>query len=331
MKDLLFREGYRFDFFQAVRLLQRLYPEREPVGASVDPRKEAVRFRSKVSIAFPPSAIDEIEAPPEADADRPARMTVPFWGLTGPIGVLPAPYTELLIERVRFKDTALWEFLDLFHHRMLSFFYRAWEKSRFPVSYERTGEDPFTAYLFDEVGMGTAGLRGRMSVPDQALVFYAGLISQKPHSSTAIAQVLGDYFRVPVTVVQFHGQWLPLEAENLTRVGAANSELGKNLVAGTHVFVSQSKFRVRLGPLTLRQFGAFLPNGRALRPLGQLTRFLAGFEFDFDVQLVLKKEEVPPCRLGGEGPIPPMLGWTTWIRTEEMKEDASDVVLPIDN
>lgn len=330
MRDLLFSEGYRFDFFQAVRLLERLDPDREPVGESVDPKKEAVRFRSRVSLMFPPSQIHDIEAPGPGESG-PAKMTVPFWGLTGPIGVLPTPYTELLIERTRYKDTGLWEFLDLFHHRLLSFFYRAWEKSRFPVAYERTGEDRFTTFLFDVVGMGTDHLRGRMAVPDQALVFYSGLIAQRPHSATALAQVLRDYFRVPVEVDQFHGQWLALEAENLTRMGAANSELGVNLVAGTHVFVSQSKFRVRLGPLTLRQFSSFLPNGRALRPLSQMSRFLAGFELDFDVQLVLKKEEVPPCQLGGAGAIPPMLGWSTWVRTEEMKEDAGDVVLPVDN
>ncbi len=290
-----------------------------------------VRFRSLVSLRFPPSQIYEIEEPPPGEGDKPPEMTVQFWGLTGPLGVLPAPYTELLIERTRYKDNALWVFLDLLGHRMLALFYRAWEKARFPVAYERTGEDAFTQYLFDVIGMGTKGLRGRMAVPDQALLFYAGLIAQRPHSATAIASILRDYFGVPVRIVQFFGQWLPLEAENLTRMGAANSELGRNMVAGTHVFVSQSKFRVRLGPLTLRQFANFLPNGRSLRPLSQLTRYLAGMELDFDVQLVLKREEVPECQLGGSAAIPAMLGWSTWVRTDEMRKDADDVVLPVDN
>jgi type VI secretion system protein ImpH len=329
VKDLLFSEGYRFSFFQAVRLLERLSPGKEPVGYAVDPRTEVVRFRSRVSLGFPPSEIHEITE--DVALDRPPEMTVGFFGLVGPVGPLPHAYTELLIERARYKDTALWSFLDLFHHRLLSLFYRAWEKYRFPIAYERTGEDPFTLYLFDVVGMGTKGLRGRMEVQDQALLYYAGLVAQRPRSAVAIAAILRDYFGVPAEVVQFHGQWLPLEQENLSRVGSANSDLGRNVVAGTHIFVSQSKFRVRLGPLTLAQFGWFLPVGRALRPLAQLTRLLAGMELDFDVQLVLKREEVPFCKLSSGAVIPPMLGWTTWVRTEEMQQDAGDVVLTVDN
>ncbi len=328
MREVLFSEGYRFEFFQAVRLLERLARDRDPVGGTGLPSHEAVRFRTRVSLEFPASAIHEIR-----DSERPGAppdMVVAFLGMTGPMGVLPHPYTELLLQRVRQKDEALWEFLDIFNHRLLSFFYRAWEKHRFPISYERTGQDAFTEYLFDLIGMGTPGLRGRMQVPDQALLFYAGLIGQKPHSAAAIQAVLRDYFGVPVALRQFHGQWLALDPAFRSRIGTANSTLGGDMVCGARVFNAQSKFRVRLGPLSLRQFESFLPDGRSHRPVGEWTRFLAGMEFDFDVQLVLRKEEVPPCQLGGGGP-PPRLGWTSWVKTAELKEDPSEVVLSMSN
>jgi type VI secretion system protein ImpH len=98
-------------------------------------------------------------------------MVINFIGLTGPSAVLPTPYTELLLERVRYKDTALRDFLDLFNHRMASLFYRAWERSRFPVAYERGGDNPFTQYLLDLVGMGTRGLRDRLAILDEGLLF----------------------------------------------------------------------------------------------------------------------------------------------------------------
>ena len=179
--------------------------------------------------------------------------------------------------------------------------------------------------------MGTPGLRGRMAVNDQALLLYAGIVAQKPHSAGSIAAVLRDYFRAPAEIVQFLGQWFPLEPENVTRLGAANSELGRTVVAGGSVFVSQSKFRVRLGPLDLGRFVSFLPVGPAFRPLTDLVRYLAGLEFDYDVQLVLRKEDVPPCSLDSKSPLPPMLGWTTWITSETPRKDADDVVLPVDN
>lgn len=327
MREELFAESYRFEFFQAVRLLERLSRDREPVGRAGPPSHEIVRFRTRVSLAFPASAIHEIR-----DGRRPGdppEMVVTFLGMTGPLGVLPSAYTELLYERTRQKDNSLWEFLDLFHHRLISFFYRAWEKYRFPIPYERTGEDSFTEYLFDLIGMGTAGLRGRLVVPDQALLFYAGLIAQRPHSAASIRAILSDYFGIPVRLLQFQGQWIALDPEHRSKIGEANSTLGGDMICGARVFNAQSKFRVRLGPLTFRQFESFLPQGASYRPIAEWARLFAGLEFDFDIQLVLKKEEVPPCQLGG-GALP-RLGWTTWLQTQELSEDPSEVVLSVTN
>ena len=327
MRERLIEECYRFDFFQAVRLLGRLDPDRELVGGTGAPGNEAVRFRTRVSLEFPASAVHEIREPARAGA--PPEMVVTFLGMTGAMGVLPHPYTELLIDRTRHRDNTLWDFLDIFNHRLISFFYRAWEKYRFPISYERTGEDSFTEYLFDLVGMGTAGLRGRLAVPDQGMLLYAGLIAQRPHSAVAIASILRGYFGAPVRLQQFHGQWLALDPEYRSRIGTANSTLGGDMVCGARVFNAQSKFRLRFGPLTFRQFESFLPTGNSHRAVADWTRFLVGMELDFDIQLVLKKEEVPPCQLGA-GP-PPRLGWTSWVKTEALKEDPSEVVLSVTN
>ncbi|HEX8089073.1 MAG TPA: type VI secretion system baseplate subunit TssG, partial [Blastocatellia bacterium] len=163
----LFDEAYRFDFFQAVRLLERTYPQRQPLGRNGHPSREVVRFRTRVSLDFPPSQIHQINGTIAGDDNQPPEMMVAFMGLTGPLGVLPHPYTELLLERVRYQDNALWEFLDLFNHRMISLFYTAWEKYRFPIAYERAGPDRFTEYLFDIIGLGTAGLRGRLGMQDE--------------------------------------------------------------------------------------------------------------------------------------------------------------------
>lgn len=327
MRAQLLTEGYRFEFFQAIRLLERLEPEREPVGREGPPSREVVRFRTRVSLEFPASQIHEIRD----SSGGPPDMTVAFFGMTGPLGLLPHPYTELLIDRTRRQDRALWEFLDLFHHRFLSFFYRAWEKYRFPIAYERKQRDPFTEYLFDLIGMGTAGLSGRMSVPDQRLLLYAGLIAQRPHSASAMESILRHHFGVPARVQQFCDQWLPLEEEYRARLGKANSRMGADLVCGERIRSVQSKFRVRLGPMTLAQYLAFLPGGARFREAADLTRFLAGMEFDFDIQLVLAAAEVPPCVLSADAPAPPLLGWATWLTTRAVSEDASPVVLSVPN
>src|SRR5262249_41651130 len=155
----------------------------------------------------------------------------------------------------------MWEFLDLFTHRMASLFYRAWEKYRFPVAYERDEQDRFTQYLYDIIGMGTGGLRGRLGLrartpprADQAPLFYAGLSAQRPHSAGARAAILSDYFGVPARIEQFVGQWLTLDDDSRSYIGRANSELGVNTIAGARVWETQSKFRLKFGPLTFIEF-----------------------------------------------------------------------------
>src|SRR2546428_708401 len=235
--QLCFAEGYRFDFFQAVRLLKSLYPERQPIGHSASPAEEVVRFRARLALSFPPSAIHEITRAP--DAAQPAQMTVAFMGLTGLLSALPRHYTELLLERGRRRDWTLRDFLDIFNHRMISLFYRAWEKYRLPIVYEgaawrQQDNDRFSQYLFDLMGLGTTGLRGRMDVADQALLFYTGLLAQHPHSASVLVGFLQDYFGVPVEVVQFMGQWLPLALESRSRLGPGEDQnaLGVSAVTG---------------------------------------------------------------------------------------------------
>jgi len=331
LSRLLFDEAYRFDFFHAVRLLERIYPKREQIGSDGPVGNEVVRFKARTSLEFPASEIYEIAREREDETGAPAQMVVNFLGMTGPSGVLPVPYTELVIERVRYKDTALRDFLDLFNHRLASLFYRAWEKYRFPVGYERNQKDPFSQFLFDIVGMGTGGLRGRLGFADEGLLLYAGLIAQRPHSATAIELILSDYFDVPVDLQQFSGQWLDIDEASLTRVGAANTELGVNAIVGSRFWDRQSRFRVRIGPLNFEQFQAFLPNGSAFQPVTRLTRYLAGMEFDFDVQLILRAFEVPACQLSTRGPELPMLGWTTWLKTKPLQIDDPQLILAVKN
>jgi type VI secretion system protein ImpH len=334
VETLLQDEPYRFEFFQAVRLLERLMPERLPVGRVTDegqvinPGREVARFRTAVSLAFPPSQVQGLEQSQDGEGDRQPRMEVAFMGLTGPLGVLPNHYTELLIDRLRAGDRAMYDFLDLFNHRLISFFYRAWEKYRFPVAYERRpNDDQFTSFLFSIIGLSTRGLLHRMNLRDEGLLCYGGLIAQRPHSAAAFEAIVGDYFGVKASMIQFAGQWLPLDADSVSKLGAANNVLGVSAVAGARVWDAQSKFRMKIGPVGYKQFASFLPTGSAFKPMMEIIKLLAGPEFDFDVQLVLKAEEVPGTVLTTRARRRPMLRWNTWLRSRPFERDDEQVVL----
>jgi type VI secretion system protein ImpH len=328
IEEILREDPCSFEFFQAVTLLQRLRYGRQPVGRFSNPEEEAVHFRVNTSLAFPASQIQEIEWPESA----PPSMTVNFMGLTGPQGVLPYTYSEFILERLRAKDATLVDFLDIFNHRMISFFHRAWEKYRFPVTYCLGDEDRFTQRLLDLIGMGTPGLQERQPVRDEALLHYVALLGLQSRSAAALEQLLSDYFEVPVEVEQFVGAWYRLDPASQSRVDEGESDgeqLGVGVVVGDEVWDQQSRVRVKVGPMPLSRYLDFLPEGSAYEPLRALTRFFSNDEFDFEVELILEREQVPACEVGSLGVAAPQLGWVTWLKSAPFEREASDTILSL--
>lgn len=312
----------RFNFFQAVRLLLRMLPERKMIGGFANPRLEVVRFGSHNSLTFPPSDIYSIDL----DGEMPA-MTVNFMGLTGPAGVLPYCYSDLVANRTREKDRAMAAFFDIFNHRMISLFYRAWEKYRSAVAWERDGQDRLSNYLLCLIGIGTPDMQERLSIRDESLLFYTGVLALAPRSATAFEHILEDYFDVPCEVEQFVGAWQELAVSDqcvFEEAGSLSEQLGVGAVAGDAVWDLQSRIRIKLGPLTRKQYIGFLPVGAAHRPLRELTRFFCGDNLGVELQLVLKRDEVPQCELGEDHPVGPRLGWTTWTKSGSFFDRAPD-------
>ena len=325
----LHEEPHRFDFFQAVRLLEKSYPDRVSIAESTTPNSEVVRFKGNPSLRFPPSQIDSIEqVQGQTEEDDFVEMMVNFMGLVGIVGVLPTHYSELIVDRIRYGDSTFLAFTDVFTHRAVSLFYRAWEKYKFPVQYER-GNDDFTAYLFDFVGLGTMGMRGKMGFDEEGLLPYSGLIIQKPHSATAMNQILTDYFGLEANTKQFFGQWLDLDSENITKLGKKNSRLGESAIIGTRIWDQQSKFRLILGAMPFTRFRSVLPNGDGHKSLVSLVRFLAGGDLDYDIKLILKAKQVPSCILTTRAKRRPMLGWTSWLKSKPFDADDNQVVLQV--
>jgi type VI secretion system protein ImpH len=324
----LLRDPTAFQFFQAVRLLGLVSPGKHQVGEFVDPADEAVRFSVPASLAFPPSEVRSVEDVP----DGPLRMTVNFMGLTGPQGVLPYHYTLLVAERLLKRDRGLRDFLDIFHHRILSLFYRSWEKSHFPVVYERGHQDPITRHVRDLVGVGGDATPDQPQPHRDALLFYAGLLLPQPRSALGLEQLLEGFFGVPVAVEQFVGEWYTPAGETQCVVSDDDrvaGRLGSGALVGDAVWDRQAKVRIRIGPLARERYEAFLPGGAPHEELRQLTRFYGGGALEFEVQLVLARADVPSCVLGGgEGEGLP-LGWSTWVRTAPPTRDPDDTILTL--
>ncbi len=350
LERALSAHGTGFDFVQATRLLMRLYPEKAAIGGWDDPAREVVRYSVPPSFAFPASEIAKLDMPmmpvaPVAPGEKPttviaaaaaasasprtqARMAVRFLGATGPQGVLPHVYTAHAASRARVRDTAFRDFLDLFHHRVLSLFYRAWERHHPMVSAERGDEDRLRAHLLDMVGAGTAGVRAQSVVGADTLAYYAGLLALRTRPAIGLAQLIADHFRVPATVEQFVGEWQPLRHGGQCALGddGFDGQLGAAVV-GNAVYDPLAKVRLRLGPLTRAQFDAFLPGGGSYESLRQLARLYADDQVGVEAQLVLQRDEIPGATLGTQGS--PALGFGSWLRAKPPVRDADDVRLTL--
>jgi type VI secretion system protein ImpH len=325
--DQLAENACSFEFFQAVTLLQRLTDLR-PVGGFSNPEDEAVHFRVNPRLGFPASQIQTLEF----SEDAPPEMMVNFMGLTGPSGVLPYAYSEMILERIRAKDHSVSAFFDIFNHRAISLFYRAWQKSRFPVTYSAGPRDLFTRYLLDLIGLGTDGLRDRQEVEDEALLHYVSLLGMQARSAGALEQIIEDYFEVPVEIQQFTGAWYGLDEPTqcaMSDMDTPSCQLGAGAVVGDAVWDRQARVRIRLGPLGMERYCDFLPEASAYKALRAITRFFSNQCLEFELQLVLERAQTPGTELDFDAANPVRLGWVSWLRTAPLGTDPDETILTL--
>ena len=329
--EALSREPYRYDFYETLRRLECLYPDRPRWAMARRPSAEPIRLGQDPDLAFAPAPIASLEF--GRDGALP-RLQVRLFGLLGPNGPLPIHLTEYVRHRLRHAaDPTLSRFLDLFHHRFIALFYRAWAQAQPHVNRDRPGQDRFRIYIGSFVGIAPDALRDGDSVPDLARLFHTGTLIRQVRNAEGLAAILSDFFGATARVEEFVAHWLVLEKPTRTRLGRPGSGLGAGAVAGGRVWDRQSKFRIHLGPLTLPEYESFLPatvrggrvvrGGARLRELVDWVRFYLSFELDWDLRLHLECNQVPALQLGVAG----QLGWTTWLGQRRTSDNAADLVL----
>lgn len=329
LEQLLAERPSGFSFFQAVRLMEQLHPEREGVGGWGDPTREVVRFTVSPALAHP---VGEIRSLTPVQDEAPGVMDVHMMGMVGPSGVLPHEYTRLTADRERQKDSALKDFLDLFHHRLISLFYLAWRKNRADLHFESApagGGVP--RHLLDLLGLGLEPWQDRLDIPDEVLIHYAGLLGPQPRGAVALRQLLQNQLGIQVQVQEFVGGWFRLRANDLCHLGSDDeaTRLGQGAVVGDEVWDPQSRVRLRLGPMDRETFDRLLPGGDLRTRLASLVRFFGQEEHEFEICLVLKAEDVRGVELGEPDAAPPRLGWGTWLQSRPRHRDGDETTMTL--
>jgi len=317
------KDPTRYDFFALMRAVECACRDRLRLGQATRPADEPIRLGQEASLTFAPSTLAYLEP---ARGERPPRIGVHFLGLLGPNGPLPLHFTEYARDRLRnANDPTIVRFLDLFHHRVLSLFYRAWANAQPTVHRDRPQADRFVAYVGSLLGIGSPALRDRDLFPDSGKLYYAGRFASQARNAEGLRAIIADYFRLPTDLEEYIGEWTPLEDEarwRITRTAFAGS-LGLNTVLGAHAWQRQTKFRIVFGPLKEHEFQSMLPGGARLKRLSSLIRNYVGDSLNWDVRLFLDKRVSQPFRLDRIT----RLGWTSWLGHCPEGEGRDDLII----
>lgn len=322
LNELLEQRARQMDFFQLVRLLENAYPHLPRFGESLRPRDDIVRFCQEPQLIFHATSIERYEP---ANANGAARVYVNFMGLLGANAPMPTHLTEYTRDRIRNSgDYTLARFLDIFHHRFISLFYRARAMAEPVISLDRNDNDRFSTYIGSMFGIGSPSLRERDPVSDFSKLHFAGLLANKTRPASGLVTILTEFFKLPIRLEQFVGHWMRLPIEARSALGMPEgAQLGISTVLGERVWDSQNKFRLVIGPLDYADYCRMLPGGESLQRLVAWVRNYCGDALEWDVQLILKKEQIPPMRLNGST----RLGFTTWPASKKHSQDADQLTI----
>ncbi len=300
-------EPYRFEFYQAVRLLETLNRTRLTLTAEETvSSRHVVRFRSRISFAFPASEVQDLEL-----VGNWPQLTVNVFGLAGALGPLPPPYTEMVLDAVARKEYAAIDFLDIFNHRLIELLYNVRRAHEPALTANAPHKGPAADYLFSIIGLGVSKTRTKLGFPAQSMLYYGGLLARQPRTAAGLEVLLRDYFAIPLTVQQFSGIWRQIDRSQWTTLGrlGQNQTLADSAMLGTRGWDQAGAILIIIGPLALRWFEDFLPGTKIHFVLCSLVKFYIGAQRKARVRLRLKPGDVPQLQLGRS-----QLGYTSWLR-----------------
>ncbi len=320
LMDRLLADPQGHHIFHALRIIEAEYSDNPQLGKSSRPSQDRIRVGQEAEMAFPPSTIAALTLPTK---DAPGRLTNRFFGLFGPHGPLPLHLTEYARDRSRnHRDHTFIEFANLFTHRMISLLYRAWSSAEPAPSFDRPDSDPFETKVAAIAGHKGKEMLDRDAMPDLSKRYFAGFLSNGPRHGEGLMSIIAAFFDAKVEIEHFVGTWLHLEPNDRWALNG-QAGLGQATSIGEKVWSRSSKFRLRIGPLTLKEYERVLPGTGSLKRLEAIVLNYLGDVYEWDVNLVLKADEIPKSVLGQTT----RLGHTSWIGERKSTDDADELYL----
>ena len=297
LKAHLTEWGHKYSFFQAIKLLHRLSPHSAPLGELGPVAKEAIRLRHDPRLIFASGDVSSIRE--YEDGRFEVRST--FLGLTGASSPLATALCEDLA-RVDDEETErLRDFYDLFHHRLLSLFYRAWKKYRFAAGFRTGGADPFTRRALAFVGTDLWGSVSPRGLPPMVQLALAPVLSQRTRSARMLELLLARMFDdVPVRVISFIQRRVRIPDNQRVSLGRVRTTLNEDFTVGTHVIDQTGRFRVHVGPASYEICQALMPGGSHYASLRDVVAQFTRGILEAELEVELAEDASFSFQLGSE-------------------------------
>lgn len=318
--ERLAAEPEKHHFFHALRVLEAAHPDAPRLGEARRPREDMVRFDQEAELSFAPSTIAAFT--PQT-SKGPARLTNRFFGLFGTQGPLPLHLTEFARSRKRNnRDNTFYAFANMLTHRLTTLLYRAWRSGHPAPSYDRGGNDGVERKVAAIGGYHAHAMLDGDAFSDSAKRHFAGLLAQGARNPEGLVAMLSAFFDAKVRIKEFVPCWLTLEHDDRWQLGQP-AALGQTTSVGDRVMTRGAKFRIIIGPLSLADYNRLLPGSASLERLRAIVRNYVGDALDWDLNLILRKEDVPMPILGQSV----QLGQTGWIGAPAFHRDPADLFL----
>lgn len=323
------QKPWNYGFTTLVRAISATHDDLPPVGEAQRPQAEALRLGQLASLIFAPREIGEVNW----QGDKP-QIRLLGLGMIGPNGPLPIHFTEMIRDRTEAKrDNTLANFLDMFHHRALTHMYRAWSVGQSTAGLDRKDDERFSKYVARLAGDEMDEVQGNTPLPTHARWASASHRIRQSRDPEGLSSTLAHYFGVKVELVEYQRHWIAIESQDLCSLGSPrqSSVLDQGALAGEMVPDCQHKFKLRIGPLSLKQYLRFTPQGHEsgsdVLALVEWVRAFIGYEYVWEVELLIDYEEAPPSQLGDDA----RLGWSTWMGKADDHRDITGMVFEPEN
>lgn len=316
------------DFFELLRRLERPGVR---FGRSGGPSREPARLGQRARLAF---ATRDIAGFVPGTDTTPAKVDVEVLGLLGPEGAMPLHITRWIMGRMSERwflsagsdaasDTTFLDFCNLLQHRLIGLYWRAWADARPEVQIEHGPGGRVQALVEALAGVALPGTKPKGAADGQSRLKmrHATSLGRQVYSVERLTDYLRDVVEAPVSLVEFVGTWTTIPPRLQSRLGRAYADLGRSAVAGGRSFQRQTLVELRIGPLSLARFTDFLADPALTGRLRHAIRHAMGREMEFNLRLVLARDQVPDARLGRC-----QLGRTAWL-SPKRKTDADDLRL----